>query len=165
MQTQLFALPEDYFLFDEYFSLRNAKVYQEGLLPIEVNPQSSTFIEKSSNDWYIAWDRSKIQYRMTSNREQQYLASAESECIQLSTGKVLSCDAASIQISRGRIYLGAWSWLEEAQKQPQWLVDEYKAMRRWITKTAYPYPWAPRCKVYIFPAAMKLLEGKNVEIR
>ena len=158
MQTQIFAIKEDLHLFEEYALSRNAIIYPRF---IEGGEKIMLSVPENWFSVYMAWEKSRVEFV---TKDEITFFDSDSDALELSYGFVEDGNDASIKISRGRLYLRSWSWIEEDGKQPQWLVDEYKAMRRWITKTAYPYPWAPRCKVYIFPAAMKLLEGKNVEI-
>jgi len=167
MQTAFLTVAEDIQLFQEYFASRNVTTY----------PRYVAGAEKILKDYphhnyctYMTWPKSRIQFYVCPEEGYTRFDDSYSDALEVIYSSVRDSDEKTIQIARGRIFLSSWCWLEENYKQPQWLVDEYKAMRRWILKTAKAYRWRTSgLNEYVFPGAMKWLDGilsdgKNIKI-
>lgn len=131
-------------LFQEYLELRNAIIYP---CPGGIK---------------AVWPESRVVFG-TNIYGERYLVPGKSEYLHIAWGGSYCCDELSVTLSRGQVQLDAFNEHTEDHKQHQWLIGEYKALQRWIRKKAKRIPYGTAF-VYVFPDAMKRLEGKNVQI-
>ena len=159
MRVQILAVREDFPLFTEYIASRNANVYP-ARIPAEGGVQPSASVTETKKCQYIVWSGSKICYKTAEDGAGRYLESWGSECLEVQLGSIDGSEDMSAQICRGQIYLND----RRERPQPRWLIEEYRAMRRWVVNTARLHPEDPMGKLYVFPAAMKRLEGRRVRM-
>lgn len=144
MVTMICAADEDKDIIKRYIESRNAVIYQ---CPGGID---------------AVWPESKVAFGINS-RGERYLLPGQSEYIRIIWSSIVRCDGISVVLRRGQVQLEAFSSYTDDGKQPPWLRDEYKELQRWIRKNTGRIPYGKR-NVYVFPHAMKKIEGKQVEI-